>query len=248
MTTLFSNFWYRPSEDGSVTVVYLDSARQLSSGTLEDGDLHAYVDAALNVGRRSDVEAKLARDPAARAAACAYRDLNVDLHRLFDRVLPPLTLPLEALSCELERRLASRSAISSLPYGAVRGAAAFVRAVGRSVMRLIRWFAGNPWRGADATLVLGRTAAAIDRSPLSAVAVVAGVIVAAGVGWPMLAGEPASCADRVEAAAKQVAKARSSPELAERLASVGFMCRVGETERADQLLARLDEEVRQPRH
>lgn len=115
-------------------------------------------------------------------------------------------------------------------------------------MRLIQWIAGNPLRGADATMVLGRTAAAIDRSPLAAVAVVAGVIVAAGVGWPILAGAPASCADRVEAAAKQVAKARSSPDLAERLASVGFMCRVGETEWADQLLAQLDEEVRQPRH
>lgn len=115
-------------------------------------------------------------------------------------------------------------------------------------MRGIRWLAGNPFQRADASLVLDRTAAAIDRSPLVSVVVVAAFIVMAGVGWPMLAGEPASCADRVEAAAKQAAKGRSSPELAERLASVGFMCRVGETERADQLLARLDEEARRPQH
>ena len=64
----------------------------------------------------------------------------------------------------------------------------------------------------------------------------------------MLAGEPDSCIERVDAAAKQVARSKSPPELAERLARVGFMCRSGETDRADQLLARLDEEVRSQGH
>jgi hypothetical protein len=188
------------------------------------------------------------QDRASRAVASAYRNLNIDLHRLFDVALPPPDARLSALSRELERRMVRRHILSSLPNAAWMGVSAFATGMRRSIMHGIRWPAGNPFQRADASLVLDRTAAAIDRSPLVSVVVVAAFIVLAGVGWPMLAGEPASCADRVEAAGKQVAKGRSSPELAERLASVGFVCRVGETERADQLLARLGEEARQPQH
>ncbi len=115
-------------------------------------------------------------------------------------------------------------------------------------MRGIRWLSGNPLRGADAGIVLDRAATAIDRSPLASVVAVACFIVVAGVGWPMLADAPASCIERVDLAAKQAARSRSSPELAERLARVGFMCRSGETDRAEQLLARLDEDVRSQGH
>jgi anti-sigma factor RsiW len=247
VTTLFSNFGYRPDPKGPVTVVYLDAARR-SSAVLREEDLHAYVDAALSADRRADVEARLARDRAAEERASGYRTLNIDLHRLFDCDLPPMTPSLQLKSAELERRLASRHFLSSLRCGAFGNPAALGTAVGRSIMQISRWLRSNPLRSADASIVLGHTAAAIDRSPLAAVAIVAGVIVFAGMTWPMVAGEPPSCADRVEAAAKQVAKTKPASELAERLASVGFMCRVGETERADQLLAQLGDEVRQPRH
>lgn len=223
------------------------AVRRAATGIDED-ELHAYVDGLLEADRRSGVESRLAQDPASKAAASVYRNLNIDLHRLFDVALPPLDARLSALSRELEQRMVRRHILSSPPNAAWMDVSAFATGVRRSIMRGIRWLAGNPFRRADASLVLDRTAAAIDRSPLLSVVVVAAFIVLSGVGWPMLAGEPASCADRVEAAAKEVAKGRSSPEIAERLASVGFMCRVGETERADQLLARLGEEARQPQH
>ncbi|MBL8687717.1 MAG: hypothetical protein JNL04_01380 [Rhodospirillaceae bacterium] len=248
MTTLIPNFGFRAAdqEASDVRVVHLDM-RRAAAGIGED-DLHAYVDGLLGAERRPVVEGRLAQDPARRAAVTAYRDLNIDLHRLFDVALPLPDARLSALSRELDRRMAQRHILSSLPNAAWAGVSAFATGMRKSIMRGPRWLAGNPFRRADAGLVFDRTAAAIDRSPLVSVVVVAGFIVLAGVGWPMLAGQPASCADRVEAAAKQVAKGRLSPELAERLASVGFMCRVGETERADQLLARLGEEARQPQH
>lgn len=237
------------NQDGpDVTVIRLASVRR-AAPTIAPDDLHAYVDGSLDPGCRSTVEALLARDPDAQSAVRAYRDLNIDLHRLFDRDLPPIVPPLEALVRELDRRVAaSRLILSSSPHGAMARILAFAMRPGRQIMRRIRWFARNPLRGADASLILDRAATAIDRSPLASVIVVAAFILMTGIGWPMVAAEPASCSERVDAAAKQAATARPSPELAERLANVGFMCRVGEADRADQLLARLDEETRRFQH
>ncbi len=115
-------------------------------------------------------------------------------------------------------------------------------------MRGIGWLASRPLRGADGAAVLDQAATAIDRSPLGSVVVVVGIMLLVGVGWPMLAGEPASCVERVDAAPKQAAWSSPSPELAERLASVGFMCRAWETDRADQFLVRPDEASRSTSH
>lgn len=111
-------------------------------------------------------------------------------------------------------------------------------------MRLTDWLTGNPLRKADPEIVLGKVAGAIDRSPLGSVVVVAAFIAVAGMGVPMVAGQPQSCSERVVAKAKIAAKSGASPELAERLAGVGYVCHAGDSEKADQLLAGLDEETR----
>ena len=101
------------------------------SATFEDAELHAYVDGVLEPGRRSAVERMLARDPDAWSAATSYRDLNIDLHRLFDGILPPLAASLDDLARELERRLASACTLSS------HGDLAWMGTLGRGLQRLI---------------------------------------------------------------------------------------------------------------
>jgi hypothetical protein len=248
VTTLFPDFGFRAANQGGPcegdAVVRLPMVRRQSEIDIAGDDLHAYVDAVLDAGHRSAIEARLARDPAAVEAATAYRTINIDLHRLFDRELPPLTQSLEALTRELERRLGARQTWSWIPPALV-GLAVAGNEMRRSTMRAVKWLAGNPLQGVNPDLVVGRVGAAIDRSPLASVMVVALVITLGGLAWPLVAGQPASCAEKVESTAKYVAKSGLSAELAERLAGVGFMCRVGDTERADLLLARLDEEARQ---
>jgi len=144
--------------------------------------------------------------------AAAYRRLNIDLHRLLDRDLPPLTASLEALSHEFERRL---SALSS-------SAARRRRAVG--------------------------VGEAIRRAPAVTAVVVISLIAIAGLSWPLVAGEPASCPARVEALAKSAAKGRFTPELGERLGAAGRLCSDEDPVRADQELTRLEYEARRVRH
>lgn len=148
------------------------------------------------------MEAYLASHPEAGVMAAAYRLLNIDLHRLFDRDLPPLTASLEALSQELERRL---NALSSRKPDA------------GDVLRL---------------------------APLSSLVVVVSLIALAGLAWPLVAGQPGSCATRVEALAKATAKGRFAPELGERLAGAGRLCRAGDPDRAELALTRLEYETR----
>ncbi len=247
VTTVINNFRLQAANHDTPggMVVRLAPAHE-PSATFEDAELHAYVDGVLEPGRRSAVERMLARDPGAWSAATSYRDLNIDLHRLLDGELPPLAASLDDLARELERRLASGCTLSS--HGALAWMGPFGRGPRRLIMRGIGWLASKPLRGAGVAAVLDRAATAIDRSPLGSVVVVAGIMLLVGVGWPMLAGEPASCVERVDTAPKQAAWSRPSPELAEKLASVGSMCRAGETERADRLLARPDEASRSPSH
>lgn len=151
------------------------------------------------------MEAYLASHPEAGVMAAAYRLLNIDLHRLFDRDLPPLTGSLEALSRELEWRL---NALSS-----------------------------REARKPDAGDVL-------RLAPLSSLVVVVSLIALAGLAWPLVAGQPGSCATRVEALAKATAKGRFAPELGERLAGAGRLCRAGDPDRAEPALTRLEYETR----
>lgn len=248
MTTLFPDFGFRAANqsrprEGDAVIRLATVCRKPEIDVGGDA-LHAYVDALLEAGQRSAIEARLARNPAALEAATAYRTINIDLHRLFDRDLPPLTQSLEVLTRELGRRLDSRQTWSWIPP-AVAGLAVAGNQTRRSIMRAVRWLARNPLQGVTPDLLVGRVGAAIERSPLASVMVVALVIAFGGLSWPILAGQPASCAERVEATAKYVAKAGLSAGLAERLSGVGLMCRVGDTEQADLLLARLDEEARQ---
>lgn len=128
VTTVFTNIVFEAANQDTpdVKVVRLAEVGR-SSGTIDEADLHAYVDALLKAGRRAAVEAALARDPDALSATTAYRALNVELHRLFDRDLPPLTEPLEALTRELDRRLASCRALPSLLHGALALRGAWLR-------------------------------------------------------------------------------------------------------------------------
>ena len=112
MTTVFPTFGLRAANQDELcepdcrgVVFDLASIRHQTECLVTDDDLHAYVDAVLEAGQRAAVEARLARDPEARLMALAYRILNVDLHRLFDRDLPPISASLEALTRELERRI-----------------------------------------------------------------------------------------------------------------------------------------------
>ncbi len=116
MTTLFPFFRLQAanrsgSDDTEVTrrnVVNLSSYVRRATEA-EEAELHAYVDCVLEAGQRARVEAQLARSPEAGMIAAAYRRLNIDLHRLWDRDLPPLTASMEALSREFERRLSALS-------------------------------------------------------------------------------------------------------------------------------------------
>jgi anti-sigma factor RsiW len=102
------------NQDGPCDVRYdgtvFDLAAIRRAQAVDEGDLHAYVDALLETGRRAAIEAQLAQNPESRLAALAYRVINVDLHRLFDCALPPLSAPLERLSRELGRRIDRRAA------------------------------------------------------------------------------------------------------------------------------------------
>jgi len=55
--------------------------------SVNDSDLHAYVDGELDENRRLDIEAYLAGNPEAAEQVRQYQQLNRDLHRLFDPVL-----------------------------------------------------------------------------------------------------------------------------------------------------------------
>jgi anti-sigma factor RsiW len=55
--------------------------------SVNNADLHAYVDGQLDENRRIEIEAYLAGNPDAAEQVRQYRQLNQDLHRLFDPVL-----------------------------------------------------------------------------------------------------------------------------------------------------------------
>lgn len=76
--------------------------------SIGEEELHAYVDAVLDAGRRAAIEAALAQDDCASARVASYRALNIDLHRLFDVELPPAPAPLAAMTREIERSLNTR--------------------------------------------------------------------------------------------------------------------------------------------
>ena len=193
MTTLFPYFGFqaanRPGPDNpdgtQRNVVELSRYLRRAGGEVDEAELHAYVDCILEAGQRARVEAKLARRPEAGAIASAYRRLNIDLHRLLDRDLPPLTASLEALSRELERRLSSLSSPKAR-----------------------RWRAGS-------------VGDAIRRAPAVTAVVVISLIAIAGLSWPLVAGEAASCSTRVAALAQSAAKGRFAPALGARLAAAG---------------------------
>jgi hypothetical protein len=217
VTTLFPNFGFQanrrarsgPPADSGRNVIDLSSHLGRATEEAAEVELHAYVDCSLETGRRARMEAYLASHPEACVMAAAYRLLNIDLHRLFDRDLPPLTASLEALSQELERRL---NALSS-----------------------------RETRKPDAVAHAGDV---FHRAPLSSLVVVVSLIALAGLAWPLVAGQPGSCATRVEALAKATAKGRFAPELGERLAGAGRLCRAGDPDRAELALTRLEYETR----
>lgn len=194
------------------------SSRRRRAAEIDQVDLHAYVDACLEAGRRAHIEAMLASDPEAGLLAAAYRSLNINLHRLFDRDLPPLTASLEALSRELDRRLSAR--------------------------RQSGEFREAPIGRVDVETATGRLADAVHRAPLMSVVAIASFIALVGLAWPLVAGQPASCSDRVGALAKSVAKRSAIPELGERLAVTALLCSAGDLERAEQELTRLEYETR----
>lgn len=140
--------------------------------------------------------------------AAAYRRLNIDLHCLWDRDLPPLTASLEALSQEFERRL---NALSS------------------------------PEARRRRTQGVGD---AIRRAPAVTALVVISLIAIAGLTWPLVAGEAASCSTRVEVLAKSAAKGRFAPELSERLAAARSLCSAEDPVWAERELTRLEYEAR----
>lgn len=59
----------------------------MTSGIVNESQLHAYVDGALSDGERAAVEAHLASHPEAAARVDAYRAQNDALHRAFDALL-----------------------------------------------------------------------------------------------------------------------------------------------------------------
>jgi hypothetical protein len=91
---------------------------------------------------------------------------------------------------------------------------------------------------------LERVGRAVDRAPLTSIAVVALLIVLGGVAWPALLGSQPSCSERVEAVAKSVARVRGAPELGQRLATASLLCEAGDSDRARGLLAQVGEETR----
>ncbi len=220
VTTLFPLFGFQAanrsgSDDPEMTppnIIELSPYLRQAGEEIGEADLHAYVDCVLEAGHRARVEAQLARCPEDGMIAAAYRRLNIDLHRLLDRDLPPLTASLEALSREFERRL---NALSS-PEARQR------RADG----------VGD----------------AIRRAPAVTAVVVISLIAIAGLTWPLVAGEPASCSTRVEALEKSAAKGRFAPELGERLAAAGRLCSAEDPARVERELTRLEYETRRIRH
>ncbi|MBM3548017.1 MAG: hypothetical protein FJX54_13780 [Alphaproteobacteria bacterium] len=87
---------------------------------------------------------------------------------------------------------------------------------------------------------------AVDRAPLASIAVMALAIVLGGMAFPVLLSPQPSCAARVDAAAKSVARVRGAPELGQRLAAASLLCEAGDAARAEGLLAELGEKTRQP--
>lgn len=228
MTTLFPIFGLQAANEQALSgnggddagqggTVFDLCSRRRRTAEIDEVDLHAYVDACLEAGRRAHIESMLASDPEAGLMAAAYRSLNINLHRLFDRDLPPLTASLEALSRELDRRLSAR--------------------------RQSGEFRETPIGRVDVETAIGRLADAVHRAPLMSVVAVASFIALVGLAWPLVAGQPASCSDRV-GGAKSVAKRSAIPELGERLAVTALLCSAGDLERAEPELARLEYETR----
>ena len=86
---------------------------------VNDADLHAYVDGELDDRRRLQVEAWLAANPKARARVSQYRQLNQDLHRLYD---PILNEPLPATLVPSPGEVKSRRWPGLLQAAALAGA------------------------------------------------------------------------------------------------------------------------------
>lgn len=226
----------------------LAAIRGARAGAIDEGDLHPYVDAALEAGRRAMIEAQLARDPQLRLAALACRVINVDLHRLFDHELPPLTAALERLSRELERRIGRRTARhAQIRYWSAKARQAFFslrrRDAWRSIMRTTERRDAYADRKTAGALV-DWVATAIDRAPLLSIVAVATLITLGGMTWPALINPVPSCSERVEAVAKSVARVRGAPELGQRLAAAGLLCEAGDSARAEGLLAQVGEDAR----
>ena len=76
---------------------------------IREDELHAYIDGALNPGRRAEIEAYLASHPAEAARAEAYRSQNLGLHALYSgRIEEAVPLEFVALAADVDRSLRRR--------------------------------------------------------------------------------------------------------------------------------------------
>src|SRR3546814_16112801 len=76
---------------------------------IREDELHAYIDGALNPGRRAEIEAYLASHPAEAARAEAYRGQNLGLHALYSgRIEEAVPLEFVALAAAVDRSLRRR--------------------------------------------------------------------------------------------------------------------------------------------